>query len=83
MKLLKWIMLTSIIATLAIWSCEQMDQSSTLPLNGLQTLSVGSVNGIEGTYSTNLIAGQNIVIGTVVAEVVDNGDNEQLCLTYT
>ncbi len=53
------------------------------PMNTLSMVAVGSVNGVPGEYCTTLFAGQTIEAGTVCAEIIDNGDTEELCLTYT
>jgi hypothetical protein len=53
------------------------------PLNVLSVVSVGEVNGVPGQYCTTLYAGQDIDAGTVCVEVIDNGDTEEFCATYT
>jgi hypothetical protein len=60
--------------------CSQ--QNPMMPLNVLSTVYVGSVNNEPG-YCTTLFAGQDIDVGTVCVEVIDNGDTEDLCITYT
>jgi hypothetical protein len=66
---------------IGVAGCSQ--ENPIAPLSALSTVSVGSVNGVPGQYCTDLFAGQDIEAGTVCVEVIDNGDTEELCLTYT
>jgi hypothetical protein len=55
----------------------------TTPVNALSTVSIASVNGVAFEYCTDLLAGQTTNVGDVCAEVIDNGESELLCITYT
>jgi hypothetical protein len=61
--------------------CSEMGRMA--PVNILSMVTVGEVNGVAGQYCTTLFAGQSIDAGTVCAEVIDYGDTEELCITYT
>ena len=60
-----------------------VDERPVVPANALSTLSVVGVNGVPGEYCTTLFAGQAIDAGSVCVEVADNGNSEDLCVTYT
>lgn len=67
----------------SVWIGCSVDERPVVPANALSTLSVVGVNGVPGEYCTTLFAGQTIDAGSVCVEVADNGNSEDLCVTYT
>lgn len=70
-----------VLLLVGLLGCSQ--ESPVAPMNALSTIGVYGVNGIPGEFCTTLYAGQTIDVGTVCVEVVDNGDTEDLLVTYT
>jgi hypothetical protein len=76
-------LLLVMVAAVVVAAAGCSQQNPMAPMNVLSTVSVGGVNGVVGEYCTTLFAGQDIDAGLVCAEVVDYGDTEELCITYT
>jgi len=74
-------LLILVVFLAAFVGCSKEDP--VVPMNALSTVSVGAVNGVPGQFCTDLFAGQTINAGSVCAEIIDNGDTEDLCITYT
>ncbi len=70
-----------LIAAVAFIGCSQQDDGQHL-MGSMATVGVGSINGVQGQYCTDLFAGQTIAAGNVCIEILDHGDTEELCITY-
>jgi hypothetical protein len=71
------------LAAIVIVAAGCSEINKVVPVNALSTLGVYGVNGTAGQYCTVLFGGQTIDAGSVCVEVIDNGDTEDLCITYT
>jgi hypothetical protein len=81
MKHLRYLGTIALMLAITV-GCSQKSDDLHL-MNSMAAVGVGSINGIPGQYCTDLFAGQTIEAGNVCIEIIDNGDTEEMCVTYT